>query len=267
MRLLILTPLCLLVSTQSAFADDFDRSNPREKTYCFPAKYVTEMTRKINEVDSSKRDVVDIAMAPKFKIYDGGKGPDRFYLRTDASEIEFSVSSDYAVPDFLSVVNKKSGKGDICIDDAARVGRPGDDESLYFEMGLTPKFETQTLYDYASLKEGTKDAKSLYKRMVPSVARLFMPDTKHLSVTMSDQSRIPIVSALKDGKAFGEIEITAYGESYIFPLSTLKDMGADAISISGDHTLSPVPSMKIMKRFGIGQKKIYTKNEDGEWVL
>jgi len=156
---------------QPSFADDFDRSTIRDASYCFPAKYVTEMARKIADVDDSKRDVVDITMSPKFKIYDGGTGPDRFYLKTEQSETDFTVTEDYAVPDFLGIVKQNSGKGDICIDDKARMGRPGDDENLYFEMGLIPK------------------------------------------------------------------------------------------------CLSPVPSIKTMKRFGIGEKKIYTQNDKGEWVL
>lgn len=256
----------------SALADDFDRSQPRAETYCFPAKYATEMIRKIAKADDDRRDVVDIKMNPVFKIYDGGALPDAFFLRMDDTpEQNFTVTATGAVPDFLSVLEATADAqdGDICITDPARAGRPGDDENLYFEMGLSPKFQAPgPRYSLDVLKEGTNDGRSLFKKMIPAVARLFMPDIDHLSIHMNDSEAQPVVSVIKDDTVIGTVDTTPYGEGHIVSLDAIKDTGAEAIEIGGGpHHLSPSPSIKTMQRFGMGQKKLYKQNEKGEWVL
>lgn len=261
MRFLMITSAALML-VSPAMADDFNRDSPRELVYCFPAKYVVDIDDKLSKMDADRRDVVDIQMKPTFKIYDGGALPDRYFLRTDSMETPFTVQADGTVPDFLDVVRAAKGEGDLCIEDAARVGRPGDDEGLYFEMGLTPYFQTPgPVYNYDLLKEGTKDGKALYKTMIPAVARLFMPDTDYLSVQFDDPIATPRVTALKDGSPIGTIATEPYGEGHVFSRKAVRDKGADSIEIAGGpHRLAPVPSIKTMRRFGIGQKKVYTQN-------
>ena len=241
-----------------AQADDFDREGLKGLVSCFPAKYAVDINEKLSEKSADRRDVVDIIMAPKFKIYDGGQLPNRFFLKSEDSETEFTVKPNGDVPDFLSLVSAAKGEGDICIQDAARKDRPSDDEGLYFEMGLTPYYKSDgPRYSYQQLKEGTKDAKSLCKVMVPSVARMFMPDTDHLSVQYDSADAAPDITAFKDGNVIGKVTATAYGDGYVFAIDKLKDMGADSIEITGPHKLGVVPSLKAMKRFGIGKKKLY----------
>ena len=247
----------LMAVGQSAQADDFERDGFKGLTSCFPAKYATEIKGKLADKSQKRRDVVDITFNPQFKIYDGGSLPDRFFLKLGQSDIPFTVTDTGAVPDFSEVVLQGDGDGDICIEDTARQGRPADDEGLYFEMGLTPYFQSSgPRYSVELLKEGTKDGKSLYKTMVPSVARLFMPDTDHLSVHVKGDVE-PIVTALKDGQAIGGVTTELYGEGYIFALDDVKDMDADAVEITTPHKLAPVPSIKTMRRFGIGEKTLY----------
>lgn len=253
----LMAALCL--GGASAFADDFDRDGVRELVSCFPAKYVTDIQNKLSDMDAGRRDVVDIQMNPMFKIYDGGALPDRYFLRLADQEVPFTVKADGAVPDFLSVISAHNGAGDLCIEDAARVGVPADDEGLYFEMGLTPYFKPSgPVYDYETLKTGTKDGKQLYKTMVPAVARMFMPDTDYLSVQMDDPAARPTVLQMKDGQVMGEIPVEPYGEGFVFSRKAVDDNGGDGVEIKGGpHKLAPVPSIKTMQRFGIGQKKIY----------
>lgn len=263
--------LALCLVTQNAFADDFDRSEIRGDTYCFPAKYATEMIRKIDKADDDRRDVVDIKMDPVFKIYDGGDLPDRFFLRLDdAPAQDFTIGPSGAVPDFLAVLNATptAEDGGICITDPARAGRPGDDENLYFEMGLRPKFQAAgPRYDTSTLKEGTKDGRELFKKMIPAVARMFMPDIDHLSIHMEDSKMVPVVNLVKGGVVFGTVDTTPYGEGHVVSLDDIKDTGAEAIEITGGaFSLSPSPSIKTMQRFGMGEKTLYTQNENGEWV-
>lgn len=241
-----------------AQADDFQREGVKGLVSCFPAKYAVDINEKLLKKSPDRRDVVDIKMAPKFKIYDEGQLPDRFFLKSEDSETEFTVNADGGAPDFMEIVSAAKGEGDICIQDAARKDRPADDEGLYFEMGLTPYYKNKgPRYSYEQLKEGTKDAKSLVKVMVPSVARMFMPDTDHLSVQYEGADIAPEVTALKGGEVIGKISTTPYGDGYVFAIDRLKEMDADSIEITGPHKLGVVPSLKAMKRFGIGKKKLY----------
>lgn len=267
MRLLFMGLLgASLLMAGTAFADDFDRDTLRGEVYCFPAKYATDLVEKLANADAAKKDVVDSQLAPRFRIFDGGDLPQRYFIRPEEpslSEIDMTIDPDGRVPDFLAKVQTAEAGSDLCIKDAARIGRAGDDEGLYFEMGLTPKFKNRSgNYAFEELKEGTKDGKSLYKKMIPAVARMFMPDTKHLSLRYDDISTPLKIAAFKGAEALPEIETEYYNESHVFDLDDLKDMGADRLEISGGpFQLSPVPSIKTMKKFGIGEKNVTTKTE------
>ena len=258
----ILTILLLALSSASlsetATAGEFDREGVRGDTYCFPAKFAVDLIKKFSNVKPSKTDVVAINMKPQFLIYDGGNLPDRYYLkRRDGSEAEFSIATDGAVPDFLSKVASAGKKDDLCIDDKARAGLDADDESLYFEMGLTPYFHnTSGAHTLAELQEGAKDGRSLYKKMIPGAVRMFMPSTSHLSVKPANANTRPTIVALKDGVVLGTIDTVYYNEAYVFSCDVVEDMGADSIRIEGGpYRMAPVPSIKTMKKYGIGKPR------------
>lgn len=250
-----------------AYGDDFDRSSVRGEVYCFPTQYAIETVSKLSAADPSKTDVIAPPLKPRFRIFDGGGLPQRYFIK-GAAETDFTIEADGATPDFLSKVAKAEADSDICIQDKNRIGRPGDDEGLYFEMGLTPEFiNTTGRYNFAELKEGTKDGRSLYKKMIPAAARLFMPSTDHLSVRYLAKDTAFQAVAYRGGEALPPIEAEIYNDAYVFDLDDLKALKADTLEIKGGaYVLSPVPSIKTMKRFGIGEKKIYTQNETGEWI-
>lgn len=243
-----------------AMADDFARDKPREEVYCFPAKYATDLVEKLANADADKKDVVNSILAPRFRIFDGGELPQRFFIR-GASETDFTLGEDGRVPDFLTKVERAENTADLCIQDINRVGRPGDDEGLYFEMGLTPKFKNRSgQYTLDELKEGASDGKSLYKKMIPKVARMFMPDTKHMSLRYDDITTPLQISSYKGDVKLEDITAELYNESHVFSLKDLKNIGADRIVIEGGtYQLSPVPSIKTMKKFGIGEKNVTTE--------
>ena len=249
------------------YADDFDRDEIRGKIYCFPTKFAVQLIDKLAKASPDKKDIVDSTLAPRFRIFDGGDLPDSYFIRPSGNTrdmgVAFTILADGRVPDFLEKVRSAPADSDLCIKDLARVGRPGDDEGLYFEMGLTPKFKnTSGVYSYSELKEGTKDGKSLYKKMIPAVARLFMPDTDHLSLRYNDIQTPVQIKAFQGEKVLPEIKTQFYNESHVFDLDDLMDMKADRLEISGGaYALSPVPSIKTMKRFGIGEKNVTTKTQ------
>lgn len=247
-----------------ALADDFDRNKLREEVYCFPLKHATDLVEELSTADANQKDVVDTVLAPRFRIFDGGDLPQRFFIR-GASETNFTVDAEGRVPDFLEKIGNAEDSAALCIQDINRIGRPGDDEGLYFEMGLTPKFKNRSgQYTLVELAEGASDGKVLYKKMIPKVARLFMPDTKHMSLRYEDITTPFQISAFKDDvRLDDDIAAEFYNESHVFSLKALKKIGADRIVIEGGpYQLSPVPSVKMMKKFGVGEKNVTTKVED-----
>lgn len=253
---LISTVLVGLLPIVSAHADDFDREGVRGDTYCFPAKFVVKTIEELAELEDDKKDIVDINMDPQFLIYDEGALPDRYFLRSATGETDFTISPDGRVPDFLSKSIKADKDDDVCITDPARAGLDADDESLYFEMGLTPYFKNRSgVHPLEELKEGAKDGKSQYKKMIPSVARLFMPDTDHLHVKFDDKNAQAQIFAKVGDKSI-PLQSEAYNEGFVFDYDDLEDMGAEALIIKGGaYKLSPVPSVKTMKKFGIGKPR------------
>ena len=259
-----------MLACAAASADDYDRDGVRGEVYCFPTKDAVETVTKLQSAKEDRKDVVAPPLTPRFRIFDGGGLPQGFFLRGDDNQVltDIPVQPDGTTPDFISKIFSAEQESDICIQDRTRVGRPGDDEGLYFEMGLTPIFKNISgSYTIDELAEGCKDGKSLYKKMVPAAVRILMPSADHLSLTYEDKNTPFQAVAYKDGQALPAIETKIYNEAYVFDLDELEDIGADTLVISGgDYSLSPVPSVKTMKKFGIGEKKIYTQNEAGDWV-
>lgn len=250
-----LTPIALLflMMPNLAFAADKLRGN----IFCFPAKDVPKIVNKLSEVKQEQRDIVDVKLNSKFLIKDGGDWPERFFLRTESSEIDIPIEKPSGLtPTFLEQANAHP-QSDICVADAARADRPVQDEGLYFEMGLSPLFHNRSgLHDMTELKEGAKDGKSFYKKMIPAAIRMFMPEINYLAVNYDDlRVSGAEIYARVDGK---DIPLTAelYKEKHVVSFKQLKDMGANALIVKGGaYSLQPTVSVKTMKRFGWGPEE------------
>lgn len=257
-RLSALPVACLSMAliAPAAQADEFDREGVRGETYCFPAKFAVKTLSELQELDADKKDIVDVTLDPQFLIYDGGKLPDRYFLKSANGETDFTVQADGQVPDFIPKVRKANADDEVCITDVARAGLDADDESLYFEMGLTPFFKNHSgEHSLAELKEGTEDGKDQYKKMIPSIARMFMPSTDHLHVKYDDKGQKPKIFA-QVKEALVPIKAEYYNEGYVFDLGTLEKMNAQALVVQGGaYKLAPVTSIKTMKKYGIGKPR------------
>ena len=249
-------PVLLILAAlapQSANAAD----KLRGEIFCFPAKDVPKIVDNLKEVKDSRRDIVDVDINPKFIIKDGGVWPERFFLRTDSQEIDipFDKPSGFT-PSFIDQAYAYP-ESDVCVADKTRADRPEYDEGLYFEMGLSPLFHDNSgQHDMAALKEGTKDGKSFYKKMIPSVARMFMPDTDYLAVKYDDLRTTGAQIFARVGE--NDVPLTAelYKEMHVVSFEELEDMKASALIIKGGaYKLQPTVSVKTMKRFGWGQEE------------
>ncbi len=229
------------------------RGNP----YCFPAKGIGNLVERINSVDADRRDVVDVTVAPKFLIRDNGPWPERFFIRNNDEEFDVPVMTPSGeTPGFVALA-KTHERGEVCVTDSARADLPVSDESLYFEMGLAPLFKnTSGRHDLGELKEGAKDAKIFYKKMVPAALRIFTPDTDSFAVKYEAEIAAPQIFALTDA---GEVEIpsVAYRDMHVVTFDQIEDLDAAALIIKGgDYALQPTPSVDVMKRLdGMMNKK------------
>jgi len=238
------------------------KSDLRGETFCFPAKKVPKLVKKLGKVDDSRRDVVDVALKPKFLIKDGGVWPERFFIRTKSEEIDIPIEKPSGLtPTFLDVVATNSS-GDICVTDKTRADRPESDEGLYFEMGLSPLFHNKSgQHALTELQEGAKDGKKFYKKMVPGAVSMVMPDTEYLSVRYDDFRLESQIYASIDGR---EVELSAepFKDTHVISLEDLEDMGAQALIVKGGaYQLQPTVSVKLMKRFGWGEDAEEDDNE------
>jgi len=252
MRLPVIT-LSLLMMPGLAFAADKLRGD----VFCFPAKDVPRLVDNLKEIKQERRDIVDVDIKPKFLIKDGGDWPDRFFLRTASAEIEVPVEKPSGLtPTFINEVYANP-ESDVCVADASRADRPKYDEGLYFEMGLSPLFHNVSgVHEMAELKEGTKDGKKFYKKMIPAAVRMFMPDTDYLAVNYDDLrvTGAEIFARVNDKDIPLEVEL--FKEKHVVSFKDLKEMGASALVIKGGaYKLQPTVSVKTMKRFGWGQEE------------
>lgn len=255
LRPALLTIAAMLVGG-IAQANDLESEDVRGKTYCYPAKQAAKTIKQLGTLKPEQRDIVAINIAPRFLIYDGGSLPEGFYVTKNDVNTSFTITSDGQVPDFVEKVLAADKSADLCIHDPARAGLSTDDESLYFEMGLTPFFNNTTgRHTIAELEEGTKDGKSHYKKMVPSAVRAFMPDTKYFHVKYFPADTAPDLYAETEN-GLEPISGEYYNEGYVISLKQLEDCKATALIVKGgSYKLAPVPSIKTMKRFGVGKPR------------
>ncbi|GGX72241.1 hypothetical protein GCM10011309_23170 [Litorimonas cladophorae] len=236
---------------QTSLANDVEL---RGETFCFPAKDVPKLVRKLSEVKADRRDIVDVQLAPRFIIKDEGVWPERFYLAENGVEVTplpFSQETG-AVPTFLDATSARP-ESDICIDDPTRADRPRDDEGLYFEMGLSPFFKTSTgAHSLAELEKGAKDGKKFYKTMLPSWAALLMPDADYFAIRMLDPNLKPMAFALT-GQGEMALDIKVVKDMWIVSLDDIQALQASKLIVRGGaYNLQPVPSPKNLVRFGWG---------------
>lgn len=247
--------LALLISG-TAIANDYTEQDVRGATYCYPAKDAAKTIAQLAKVKDEHRDIVDIKLAPRFLIYDKGRLPDRYYITDGDNMMDLTITPDGRVPDFTDKVSSAHKDASLCIKDIARVGLASDDESLYFEMGLTPYFNNASgRHAREELNEGTKDGKVHYKRMLPAAVRAFMPDTDYFHVKYAVKDTAPqIYAETSDG--LKPIIGDYYNEGYVVSLKQLEAVNASAMVVQGgDYRLAPVPSIKTMKRFGVGRPR------------
>ncbi|MEP6343946.1 MAG: hypothetical protein ABJ275_11595 [Maricaulaceae bacterium] len=244
-----------------SFAQDKDKDQDsettvelREEIRCFPAKGIRDFMGRFDSLEASQRDTIDVFFEPKFVIRDEGTYPDRYYLKQDGAEIDLPINEEGEVPDFVETVKNSAETSEICLQDKARAGTPVDQAGVSFSFPTSIRhIKADGTYDLATLKDGLKDGKSFYKKMVGGAMALLVPKMTHIVVSYDDETTAPQILAFKDDVALEGLESEFFDGAHVVRFKDLKKMGATHLKITGgDHSVAPAPSIKTMKKFGIG---------------
>jgi len=242
----VMTALC--GASSAAFAAD---DKLRGDTFCYPAKEVPKIVSELAQVKENRRNIVDVRLKPRFIIKDGGVWPEKFYLAKNGelvTNLPFSRETG-AVPNFIDAASARPD-ADICIDDPTRAHLSEEDEGLYFEMGLAPLFKVTTgQHSVAELKEAAKDAKKFYKKMLPDVVSMFMPDTDYFAIKMVDRSAVPAAFASLN-QSETELSLVAVDDMWVVSLDDIMEVKGASLNVrGGPYDLQPVPSPKTLRKF------------------
>lgn len=241
-----------LMLSAPALAEDKDAEAPklRELVNCFPAKGITEFVSKFQNLDADKRDTVDMLFAATFKVEDGGVLPARIFTRDNGVENDFTLQPDGKIPDFEKI-GTVSEAAELCSEDPSRVGLPHGETSIKFSMVNDVHFLTNSGYhDLATLKDGLKDGKTHYKKMVPAAMRMLVPSLKYVMIEYDVEDTPPQFTAMKSDMPVAGLEHETFCDLAMIKVKDLEKLGADGLKVmGGSYNLTPVPGVKTLKRF------------------
>ena len=244
---LITTPLM----SSAAYAQDKDDAPElRERVTCFPSKNFSKFVSKFQNLDADKRDVVDMVFDAKFDVNDGGVLPERIFIRDNGAEQNFTLTPDGTVPDFIKIADA-SETAELCSEDPSRVGTPRGGDDMKFSLESDVQYLKNTGYhDLATLKDGLKDGKSHFKKMVPAPMRLIVPKMSHVMINYEADDAVAAFSAMKGNTSIEGLTSDQHCEQTIIKVKDLEDLGAEGLQVSGGpYILMPVPNKKMLKKF------------------
>lgn len=222
----------------------------REQVTCKPAKGIIKFLGKFETIAAKNRDTVKMVPEAKITVNDGGGFPDRVFVRDNKRKTHFDFGSDGTLLGFDKIVTY-APDAELCIDDKARTGTPKSDDAFNFAMGADIQFREATgLHDMASLKDGLKDGKVHYKKMVPAPMRVLVPTFSHVMINYDDEATVPQFSAMKGQSEVAGLVSDVYCKQTIIKVDDIQALGGDGLKVSGGgYVLLPVPNKKMLERF------------------
>lgn len=245
---------CLALAPVSGAQDGEDPVELREETRCFAASNITGFVKRFDDLDASKRDSVDASIRPAIIINDEGDYPDRLYVQHGEQQDDVAIEGEGRMPTLIPLLKTAHEESEICLEDKARAGTPVSEPGASFNMSFSIRhINTSGTYAMAELEDGLKDGKSFYKKMVGGAMALLVPKMTHVVVAYEDDEANPQIDAYKGEERLGEFNIELFDGGHVIRLKDLKKLGATHLKVSGgEHFVSPAPSIKTMKRFGLG---------------
>ncbi len=248
MKFLVVSMVVSAPMSGAAFAAD-DADRPRERIECVPGKKFAKLVKKIGELGPEKRDTIDPAPNFTIKPTDGGGMPGRFFARTGTNEINFEISEEGRVLEFLEKFPRDK-KSEFCSEDPSREGMLKSEKAFEFSMEFNVEFRNDSgSYSMAELKDGLKDGKSVIKKIVPGPVALLIPKMTHVLVQFDEADALFGFQAFKNDALVGDAAFERAGLDYLLSYEGLEAMGADELRISGGaHKIFPSLSLEKLKK-------------------
>lgn len=249
MKAILLAGLVFALPTMAMAADTEETPKLRERINCFPAKNITKFVSKFQELGADKRDTVDMLFAAKFEAKDGGVLPSRIFIREDGVETDLTLAADGSVPDFANI-GTVSENAELCSEDPSREGTPRG-EGINFSIESDVHFlDNSGYHDIAVMKEGLKDGKSHYKKMVPGPMRMLVPKLSYVMIEYDAEGTMPQYSAMKGDTPIEGLSHETFCDTAMIKLKDLEALGGDGLKVMGGaYNLTPVPGPKTLAKF------------------
>lgn len=248
----LLTAILATLATATALAPALAAAQDPPDTRCAEVGEAVELLDRLGRVEADRRDVVDVRPRPRFTTTDGAPLPQQVWLRNRERSVAVRVAPDGAVEgDLLGDARSLGKRAEMCVRDP-RIADGTADNAFGFQAGLFPEFvSTSGTHTLAELREGGRDARSFYRKMVPALMRPLVPSLRHVAVShpLDDTDALPRVTAWRGAEALGSPPMEPVEPTQLLALDTLDALGADRITVEGDYRLFPVPDAKTLRRF------------------
>lgn len=254
----VLAVLLLGVSASAFAADEDDAAvvERREEIRCFPAKGIINFVKGFEGLDASRTDTIEAVFEANIEIHDGGALPERVFMRTGDEEVNLDLDDKGTMNDFAAISVTMSEETELCSQDKARAGQAIDPDkpASSFNVPMDIRFKNRSgVYDIAEVIDGLKDGKTFYKKMISGPASLLVPKMTHLMIDYKADDTPLELTAFNGDEPLATPNIEEFAGAYVLRLKDLKKAGATRLEVKGGvHSLSPTPSVKIMKKFGFG---------------
>ena len=213
---------------------------------------LAEAWDEFEEIDSDRRDVVDILPAMRMEPTDGLPLPERLFLKTASGEVDFPLGADGVVEGDVVRAVHAAGGGMLCSTDPARAGTSKEAYGVNVVMGMLPQVVERTgTHSLEQLEEGADDGRKFFKKMAPGIVSFMVPKLDHYAVShpTDDSTQLPTVRAFRGEDDLGPVPMEPFDVSQLMSLEALEDMGADRIVVTGPYRLFPMPDAKTVRRF------------------
>ena len=260
--LLICTAMCTALLASDTLASEAKDMAAGIK--CLPAKKIIKLVHNFDGLKPEKKDTVGVTPEMRLTLSEGGSLPERIYFREGTQEHKFNMDKDGVVTDFARI-GTMSKKGELCMQGQQFIGKAEGASGINLSMDFNIRFKsTSGKHTVAELIDGTKDGKSHYKKMFPGPMALMVPKMTHVGITYLDDLETvkPNIYAEKSGNEISGLLVEKFGSMFVVGIEDLQSLGADSLKIEGgEYELTPIPSIKKMKKFGFGEGG---KNKESE---
>ena len=183
-----------------------------------------------------------------------GRYRKEYMLRHEDNEFNLNFSREGKVVNIERIIRAENGS-DLCAYDPIRAGTLKNGDTLEFDMDSDVRFiENNGYHTTNTLEDGLKDARFLFKKMVPGPAKIFVPKFTHLLVSAIDEKDSIYFEAVNSDNNKIPIATESYCGDKVIKFKDLNALDAKGINIKGGaYMLYPIPDLETLASFSEGE--------------